>query len=833
MKVPLSWLRDYVDLPLSPAQLAERLTLAGLEVETITHIGAEWDREKIVVGQIVRVEPHPDADRLTLATVDYGADAPLVVVTGAPNVKQFEGKPLPGPLKVPFAMVGAELIDGHANDGRKLRLKPTKIRGVRSEGMVCSEKELGLSDDHEGILYLPPDAPVGMPLADYLGDTVLSFEIKGGFAYLYSVVGIAREVAALIGQQARLDVLNLLDRRPVPLMASTPWLDLEIADPDLCGRYSAALIRGVTIGPSPYWMQQRLQRAGMRPINNIVDITNYVMLELGQPLHAFDYATLRPRPGAARPAIIVRRARAGEQMTTLDGVLRQLDPEILLITDGGGPVALAGVMGGLESEVTDNTTDILLESANFDFINNRRTAKLLNLFSEASTRFGKRVDPELTVKALARACQLMEELAGGRVEPAYADLYPGRRERTVVDLRLADVPRILGADVGQDEVERILRALEFEIADGGAGMLRVTVPSYRLDITQPADLIEEIARVWGYERLPSTLIRDEMPPQRDNVRLQVEELVRDVLVGAGLQEVITYPLTTPAVEARLFPGQGVDPAAYVALANPMTSDRTHMRRHLEASLLETVRSHLRFVERVAIFEVGRVYLKVEGQELPDEEPRLALAMTGPRGLGGWLGRDAEPLDFFDLKGVIETLLARLGIDGVVYRPVELPTFQPGRTAQIVATSADGNEESLGAFGELAATVREAFDLPEQRVALGALSLRPLIARAGRIRKLAPISPYPAVKEDLAFIVDRSVPADRVEKLIREAGGRLLQNVLLFDVYQGPPVPPGKRSLAYALTYQALDRTLTDEDVTAVRERIVRRLNQAIGAELRA
>ena len=833
MKVPLSWLRDYVDLSLSPAQLAERLTLAGLEVETITHIGAEWDREKIVVGQIVRVEPHPDADRLTLATVDYGADAPLVVVTGAPNVKQFEGKPLPGPLKVPFAMVGAELIDGHADDGRKLRLKPTKIRGVRSEGMVCSEKELGLSDDHEGILYLPPDAPVGMPLADYLGDTVLSFEIKGGFAYLYSIVGIAREVAALIGQQPRLDVLNLLDRRPTPLMASTPWLDLEIADPDLCGRYSAALIRGVAIGPSPYWMQQRLQRAGMRPINNIVDITNYVMLELGQPLHAFDYATLRPRPGAARPAIIVRRARAGEQMTTLDGVLRQLDPEILLITDGGGPVALAGVMGGLESEVTAATTDILLESANFDFINNRRTAKLLNLFSEASTRFGKRVDPELTVKALARACQLMEELAGGRVEPAYADLYPGRRERTVVDLRLADVPRILGADIGQDEVERILRALEFEVADGGAGMLRVTAPSYRLDITQPADLIEEVARVWGYERLPSTLIRDEMPPQRDNVRLQVEELVRDILVGAGLQEVITYPITTPAVEARLFPGQGVDAAAYVALANPMTSDRTHMRRHLEASLLETVRSHLRFVERVAIFEVGRVYLKVEGEELPDEEPRLALAMTGPRGLGGWLGREAEPLDFFDLKGVIETLLARLGIDNVAYRPIELPTFQPGRTAQIVALSADSGEETLGVCGELAAAVREAFDLPEQRVALGALSLRPLIARAGRIRKLAPISPYPAVKEDLAFIVDRSVPADRVERLIREAGGRLLQNVILFDVYQGPPVPPGKRSLAYALTYQALDRTLTDDDVTAVRERIVRRLNQTIGAELRA
>ena len=320
MKVPLSWLKDYVDITMPVAELAERLTLAGLEVETIEHIGANWDREKIVVGQILRVEPHPDADRLTLATVDYGGAEPLTVVTGAPNVKQYEGKPLPGPLKVAFALAGAELIDGYADDGRKFKLKPAKIRGVRSEGMVCSEKELGLSDEHEGILYLPADAPVGMPLVDYLGDTVLTFDIKGGFAYLYSVVGIAREIAAITGQQARLDVLTILDRQPVKMHPSTPWLDLEIADPDLCGRYSAAMIRGVRIGPSPAWMQRRLQRAGMRPINNVVDITNYVMLELGQPLHAFDYAKLRPRPGGDRPAIIVRRARPGERMTTLDGV---------------------------------------------------------------------------------------------------------------------------------------------------------------------------------------------------------------------------------------------------------------------------------------------------------------------------------------------------------------------------------------------------------------------------------------------------------------------------------------------------------------------------------
>ncbi len=833
MKVPLSWLKDFVEITMPVEELAERLTLAGLEVETIEHIGADWDREKIVVGQIVRVEPHPDADRLTLATVDYGAAEPLTVVTGAPNVKQYEGQPLPGPLKVAFAMVGAELIDGHADDGRKLKLKPTKIRGVRSEGMVCSEKELGLSDDHEGILYLPADAPVGMPLADYLGDIVLTFDIKGGFAYLYSVTGIAREVAALTDQQARLDVLTILDRQPVEIRPDAPWLDLEIADPDLCGRYSAAMIRGVRIGPSPAWMQRRLQRAGMRPINNIVDITNYVMLELGQPLHAFDHAMLRPRPGSTRPAIIVRRARPGERMTTLDGVERVLDPEMLLITDGGGPVAIAGVMGGLESEVTERTTDVLLESANFDFINNRRTGKMLQLFSEASTRFGKRVDPELTVKALARACQLMEELAEGKAEPLYADLYPGRREPTVINLRLRDVPRILGADVPPDEVERILRSLEFDTAQTGDGVLRVTVPSYRLDVTQPVDLIEEVSRVWGYDRLPSTLIRDELPPQRDNPQLQLEEQIRDILVGAGLQEVITYPLTTPAAEARLYPGQPVDESAYMSLTNPMTSDRTHLRRTLEASLLDVVRSHLRFVKRVAIFEIGRVYLKVAGQELPDEEPRLGIAMMGPRGLGGWLNKNEEPLDFFDLKGVIETLLARLGLEGITYRPIQHPTFQPGRAAEIVLATGDpAGELRIGVLGEVAAAVREAFDLPAQRVALARLHLRPLIERHGRIRKLQPVSPFPAVKEDLAVVVDEEVPGERVEAVIREAGGRLLQSVTLFDLYRGAPVPAGKKSLAYALTYQAPDRTLTDEEVARVRERIVRHLEQRLEARLR-
>lgn len=533
MRVPYSWLKDYVDIDMPIEDLAERLTMAGMEVEAIEHIGANWDRDKIFVGQIISVDPHPDADRLTLATVDYGAGQPLTVVTGAPNVKMYEGNMPAHPLKIAFAVVGAQLIDGHYDDGRLLKLKATKIRGVRSEGMVCSEKELGLSDEHEGILYLPDDAPVGVPLADYLGDVVLEFDIKGPFAHLHSVISIAREVAALTGKPYRRDVLTILDREPVEIVPQAPFLELEIADPELCPRYSAALIQGVRIGPSPFWMQQRLIRAGMRPINNIVDITNYVMLELGQPLHAFDYGWLRPRPGGEKPAIIVRRAQPGERMITLDGIERDLDSEMLLITDGGGPVAIAGVMGGLESEVTEDTTDVLLEAANFHFINNRRTSQMLRLSSEASSRFGRRVDPELTVKALARAGQLMAELAGGTVEPVYGDLYPGRTAPRVITLDPAYVGWILGIEIPVDEMVRILESLEFQVETPGDAdvELEVTVPSYRLDVDIPADLVEEIGRIWGYDRLPTTLIADELPSQRGNPTLEGEEKVRDVLVG--------------------------------------------------------------------------------------------------------------------------------------------------------------------------------------------------------------------------------------------------------------------------------------------------------------
>jgi phenylalanyl-tRNA synthetase beta chain len=548
MKIPLSWLKDYVDITLSPEALAERLTLAGLDVDSITHIGDFWEPDKLFVGQILSVTRHPDADRLTLVRVDYGAESgPLTVVTGAPNLYPYMGREFHGDgPKVAFAVVGSRLYDGHSEEKRLVRLKASKIRGIESQGMVCSEKELGLSDEHEGNLILPDDAPLGMPLSDYLSDTVVEFDIKGAFGHLQCVMGIARETAALTGQPLNRDVLTVLDRQPAEITPDAVCTGIVIEDPDLCGRYSAALIEGVTIGPSPLWMQQRLQRAGMRPINNVVDITNYVMLEIGQPLHAFDYDPLCTRAGGGRPTIIMRRAHPGEQMQTLDGINRTLDPEMLMITDTAGPIAVGGVMGGAETEISEGTKNILLEAANFDFLGIRRTSQMLKLSSEAASRFGKRVDPELTVKALARAGQLLEELAGGAVRRQFGDVYPGKPETTMIELDPGYVNALLGSDIPAAMMVRILSDLEFGIADGAGGKLLVTVPSHRQDVRIPADLAEEIGRIYGYDRLTPTLLADELPPQRHNLALEGEEKIRDIMVGCGLTEVITYSMVNLA-----------------------------------------------------------------------------------------------------------------------------------------------------------------------------------------------------------------------------------------------------------------------------------------------
>lgn len=467
LRIPLKWLADFVEPSLPPKELAERQTLAGLEVESITAIGADWDPEKLRVGRVVEVKQHPDADRLCLATVNYsanGAEPPLTVVTGAPNVVACVEQGLgEKPFMVAFALVGAELIDGHSEDGRKMKLKSGKIRGVVSEGMVCSEYELGVSEEHEGIMVLPHDAPVGASLREYMGDYILEYDIKGGFSHLQSVLGIGRETAVLTDKKLIASALNVGRDCGETITPAPSFIDLEIADPALCSRYVAILIEGVKVQEAPFWMRQRLIQAGMRPINAIVDATNYVMLELGQPLHAFDYKTIGTNPKTDKPTICVRRAEKGEQMHTLDEVERTFDTDMLLITDGNGPVAVAGVMGGAESEISEDTTTVLLESANFEFLNIRRTSQLLKLRTEASDRFGKKLDPELCLPAALRAAYLIAELCGGTVKTEYGDLYPSPPKAESVSLDLGFVARLLGIEIPRSEIVHILEALEFDV----------------------------------------------------------------------------------------------------------------------------------------------------------------------------------------------------------------------------------------------------------------------------------------------------------------------------------------------------------------------------------
>jgi phenylalanyl-tRNA synthetase beta chain len=578
-------------------------------------------------------------------------------------------------------------------------------------------------------------------------------------------------------------------------------------------------------------MQVRLRRAGVRPINNIVDVTNYVMLELGQPLHAFDYDLLHARPNEERPAIIVRRAKPGEQMRTLDGRMQTFDEDMLLITDGEGPVAVAGVMGGEESEVSEGTTDVLLESANFDYLNVRRTSRELGLPTESSQRFGRQVDPELTVRAVARAAYLMADLAGGQVAPVIGDLYPGKQPQHEIEFDPHRAARILGVEIALDEIIRILSSLEFDVTEqtGPEGTFTVTVPSHRRDVTRPADLIEEVGRIWGYDRFPTTLMRDELPPQRENVRLEGAERVRDVLTGCGLNEVITYSVVNLEEEGKLHPGgERPDPDSYLHLRNPLSSEQDTLRQTLLPSLLDTTRQNLRFVDRVAIFEIGRIYVPVEGQTLPDESRRLGVVITGPREERSWLDhQDRTRMDFFDLKGVVEALLSGLGMEGT-FRPGEDDAFHPGRCAQV---SVDGEE--VGVTGELHPLVREAFELPEQPICALEFDLDALLAPWGVPREMIPLSAHPPVYEDLAVVVDEEIPAARVRDLITRTGAPLLRSVTLFDVYRGAQVGSDKKSLAYRLTYQAEERTLTDEEVAHLRERIVSKLKEELGATLRS
>ncbi len=861
MQVPLSWLKEYVDIVLPVDQLAERLTLAGMEIGGIEQIGAWWDPETITVGQVVAVLPHPNADRLVLVDVDFGGAAPQRVVTGAPNLFAFRGQSraegaLPV-LKVAFARAGADLVDAYSDAQPRpfKKLKPSKIRGVESAGMVCSERELGLSDEHEGILLLPDDAPVGAPLRDYLGDTVLEVELTTDMARCLSVIGIAREVAALTGGKLHLPADEW---SPSGDDAAADYAAVRIDEPALCNRYTATLILGAAIGPSPRWMQDRLRKAGMRPISNVVDITNYVMLEWGQPLHAFDYDILvarAQRTGDAKPTIIVKRAGAGEAFTTLDGVQRTLDDSMLMIADTAGSVALAGVMGGLESEIGDATRNILLESATFEGINNRRTGQKLRLFSEASYRFARGVPAELNALAARHAAELMRLYAGGRIVPGQVDAYPVPQQQPLVYTTERDMQRLLGMPVTLDEVAAALERLDFGVrrvdaaaadapADAtfalarwpGEPLLACTPPWHRLDVRIPADLTEEVARIIGYEHVGATLMDAELPTQRHNSVLATEEHIRDVLVGCGLQETINRTLTTPEDHAKLrLQGRatsGRGDGAYIELANPLAPELRALRRSLLVSALANLARNLRYTNRLATFEVGRVYLPEAGDGvLPYEERRVSLLLCGPKQAPDFYRPDGgEEMDFFDLKGIVETLLERLGhkLVNVEFRAQpDTPTFGP-RCAEVWL-----NGQRLGLLGEIHPQVRANFGLPAVRVVAAEFAVGPLVKPDWSLDPMPPISNYPQVVEDLAFEVAEEVTARRIEDAVRAAGGERLVDVELFDVYRGEPLAAGNKSLAYRLVYQSTERSLSDKEVEALRRQVVAAVERATGGKLRS
>jgi len=820
MRVPLSWLKDFVEITVPLDDLIHRMIMAGLEVANVDHIGDTWQRDKLFVGEILEIKPHPNAERLVLAAVEYGQGTPQTVVTGAPNLRPGEcGQ------KVAFAVEGAELLDGHSATPQKQLLKRSTIRGVESAGMVCSEKELGLSDDHTGVIILDSTAPVGRPLQDVLGDTVLEVELTPNLAYANCIIGLAREVAALTGQQLRSwrpDDARLA----ASLSATTPYVTVKSADPQLCPRYSAALIENVTLQPAPAWMQRRLLLAGMRPINNIVDITNYCMLEIGQPLHAFDYETLQLQGG-----IVVRRAAPGERMQTLDGLQRTLTEDMLLITDDSGPIAIAGVMGGATTEVSERTRHILLESATFSSISIRRTSQALRLASEAAQRFGRGVDSTLTLPALVRAGRLMEELGGGTMHAEMADTYPQPPRPRRITFRAAEVKRILGMDFRVETMQRILSALAFQCTphiDDGDPRLEVEVPSHRLDVSIAADLIEDIARIHGYEAIPLTLIKDVLPPQRSQPLLAGIEQTRDILVGCGFTEIISYGLTSlDSVSRAQVDGPPVEASAYIGLANPISQEREFLRQALLPSMLETLRTNSRYRQRMALFEIGRVYLPQPGEELPLEQRRLAIALTGTVLPASWYDGETPPhFGFAHLKGIVETLVQRLHVPGVRFVAAPHPSLHPARSAALQLAGA-----ALGMMGEAHPQVCERFDMPEQVVTLLELNLDMLLAHR-QPRRYQRISRFPAALRDMALVVDADIPAQTVEETLRTAGGDILRHVELFDLYQGEQIPAGKKSLAYALTFQAEDRSLTEDEVLQLYQRIQQHAAATLGAELR-
>lgn len=815
MKVSLKWLSEYTAVPEDLKAFCDRLDLTGTGVEGVEKTGEAF--EGVVVGHVLTCEPHPDSDHMHVVTVDVGAEEPVQIVCGAPNIA--------ADIKVPVALVGAVLPGD-------FKIKKSKLRGVVSCGMCCSKRELGLGQDHSGIWVLPDDAPVGQSMADFMGagDTVLDLEITPNRPDCLSMVGMAREVGAMYQQPVAWPLSGDVEK----LAAVTAGEDVaaavtvEVPDAARCPRYTARVIDNVKVGPSPEWLAERVTAAGGRSINNVVDVTNYILYLYGQPLHAFDFSKVASADGCAH--IVVRAAADGEHLTTLDGEDRELTSDMTVIATPERAVALAGVMGGENSEVTEETTCVLLESAAFERGRTSRTSRNLGLISEASMRYERGVDDHLCEVVSQAAAALLAEVSGGTVRPGVVDVYELPTARPELIFRIPRFVAMMGADIPADFIEDILVRLGCAVeATDDPSVFSVLPPTFRPDLEREIDLYEEVLRLWGMDRIPPTL-----PGGRERVGARTPEqetvrVINDTLRASGMNETMTYSFAEPGdIERLRLPAEGLGLA--VELLNPLNADMSVMRQSIVPGLLRSVAyNQARGVKNIQLYEIGTVFMAAEGRKKAKERKKLAGVLAGSMRDAAW-NAPAVPFDFFDAKGVLENLARELALPKVRFRALsaeEAPQLQPGRAAEMMANGA-----VIGWVGEIHPLVADAFGAEPPVVAFE-LDVAALVRACRPARDYVDVPTFPAVTVDQAFVVAEDVPHEKMVQVMTSAGGKLLESVALFDVYRDAErVGAGKKSMAYSLVYRAPDRTLTSEEVERAHGKLVSKVEKATGAEIR-
>jgi len=802
MKVSLNWLREYVRISMSPAELAHLLTMAGLEVEGMEPICESLDG--MVVAKIVSVNAHPNADRLSVCEVDTGEDL-VSVVCGAPNVTQG--------MLAPMALAGARLPNGQT-------MKASRIRGVVSCGMLLAEDELGLTNDHSGLMTLPSNLRVGDPLSSALTlpDWVLDVGITPNRPDCANVLGIAREISAATGESLR--------RPSVEMEASGPPIEeltrVTIHDPEGCPRYVAGMIQNVTLGPAPFWMRYRLYQSGVRSINNLVDVTNYVMMEMGQPLHAFDHHRLR------QGRIEVRKATEGEMFTTLDGESRRLSPEILLICDGERPVALAGIMGGLNSEIFAGTKDVLIESAFFDPVTTRRASKQLGLSTEASYRFERGADIEGVTDALKRAMSLMYGLGGGTVARGVVDNYPRPYSPQTIRFSSSRTNQLLGTDLSTDAMKRYLEGLEMNVNPTRAEEMDVIPPSFRIDIAREVDLIEEVARMSRFEKIPVTYPRIRPAEEGDPPEMILRDMLRSILVGIGFTEIITYSFISPDSADILDAGEASDLRSFTHLMNPLGVDQSVLRTSLLPGLMATVRNNRLHGEKdLRLFEWGKIFKDRAGEQQPLEQNALAGVMAGHARQKTWYS-DERGADFYDIKGIVETLLKGLQMDSLHFERGDiLPGFDKDASCGAYASGT-----YIGQMGKASLKMTSAYDIDDANIFIFELNVGNILPLLSEEIRFRPFPRFPAVYRDISLVVNEEVESGTIVDLIRKTGGKLLESVHIFDIYMGDQIGADEKAIAFRISYRSDQETLDGERVNRLHERIIRKACEDTGGRLR-